>query len=102
MLLKVQDPVWVNYDIDGHQVQLDSPLLSSMDDINWEMIQYHWQINCLLTNLRNVMFNYVNVLGCFMDLKYLVNGLATRFSSLSCLSHYSTDEIEMVKKNPSP
>ena len=27
----IQDPVWVNYDMDSHQVQLDKPLLSTDD-----------------------------------------------------------------------
>ena len=36
----IQNPAWVNHDVDGYQVQLDRPiLLSSLaDEMNWENI----------------------------------------------------------------
>ena len=80
--LTVQDPVWVEYDVNCHQVRLDQPLLSSRGEENqiaWEMIQYRWKRNCLLNNLKSIMRGYGQKEkggGCFMDLKYLVNDMA--------------------------
>ena len=79
----IQDPVWVNYDVDGYQVRLDIPLLSSAEDVHFEHIFYYWKRNCLLTSLRNTMQNYGKIKNCcFMELKYLLNGLSNKFCEL--------------------
>ena len=61
--LTVQDPVWVEYDVNCHQVRFDQPLLSlrggeENQKIAWEKTQYRWKRKCLLNNLRNVMRGY--------------------------------------------
>ena len=45
-LLMIQDSVWVNYDVDGHQVRLDMPILSSVHYFTFEKVQFHWKRNC--------------------------------------------------------
>ena len=49
----IQDPVYVNFDIDALQVQLDNPYLD-----NLEHIRFRWQRNCLLTSLVSIMKGY--------------------------------------------
>ena len=56
--LTVQDPVWVNYDVDGHQVRLDMPILSLVSDVTFEKIQFRWKRNCLLTSSKSIMNGY--------------------------------------------
>ena len=85
----IQDPAWVNYDVDAYQVQLDRPiLLSSLaDEMNWENIQFHWKRNSLLTFLGNIIKSYGTVENsCFMDLRYLLNGVSEKFSKLNLSS----------------
>ena len=95
MPFTIQDPAWVNYDVDGYQVQLDRPiLLSSLaDEMNWENIQFHWKRNSLLTYLGNIIKSYGTVENpCFMDVRYLLNGVYEKFSELNLSSHTNDNE----------
>ena len=79
----IQDPVWVNYDVDSHQVQLDKPLLST-DNINWGDIYFRWQRNCILTSLINVMDGYGGISNSSFSLvKLLLNGVCRKFAELT-------------------
>ena len=58
----IQDPVYINFDVDAMQVWLDDPYL---DDI--EHVKFWWQRNCLLFSLVSIMkMNRVNLLLCFI------------------------------------
>ena len=79
----IQDPVWVNYDADSHQVQLDKPLLS-IDNINWGNIHFQWQRNCVLTSLINMMDGYGGISNLSFSLvKLLLNGVCRKFAELT-------------------
>ena len=67
----IQDPVWVNHDMDLHQVQLDKPLLS-IDDINWGNIHFRRQGNCVLTSLINAIDGYGSTSNSSFSLVKLV------------------------------
>ena len=87
--------------MDGYQVQLDRPLLMGVGDIDWQLVQFHWQRNCALTNLHNIMFDYVNKPNAhFMDMKFIVNGLANQFSYLEGLLQ-KVDNDENKRKSTS-
>ena len=81
--LMIQDPMWVNYDVDGHQARLDMPILSSVSDVTFEKIQFHWKRNCLLTSLKSIMNGYGSREGCFTDLKQMLNGVSMRFAEMN-------------------
>ena len=96
MPFTIQDPAWVNYDVDLYQIQLDRPiLLSSLaDEMNWENIQFCWKRNSLLTYLVNIIKSNGTVENsCFMDLRYLLNGVSEKFSELN-LSSPTTDNVK--------
>ena len=83
--LTIQDPVWVNYDLDACQVRLDQPLLFDVTDIQ----QVHWCWKCIaaLKNLSSIMCNYLNDKGekseshYFMDMRYLLTDLQRHYAS---------------------
>ena len=52
----IQDPVYVNFDIDALEVRLDNPYLD-----NLEHIKFRWQRNCLLTSLISIMRGYSEI-----------------------------------------
>ena len=66
--LTIEDPVWVNYDVDGHQVRLDMPLLSSVHDLTFEKVQFRWKRNCLLNSLKSIMNGYRSGENCSWSL----------------------------------
>ena len=79
----VQDPTWVNYDVDSHQVQLDKPLLLDTDP-NYAHIHFPWQRNCVLTSLINVMNQYGgSVDNNFSLVKMILNGVCRKYGELT-------------------
>ena len=70
-LLTIQVPVWVNYDVDGHQVRLDMPILSSVSDVTFDKIRFRWKRNCLLTSLKSIMNGYGQGHGFFGTMPFV-------------------------------
>ena len=76
--LTIQDPVWVNYDLDGCQVRLDQPLLFDVCDI--KQVHWHWKRCAALSNLSIIMANYLkdsvkSDSHYFIDMKFLLTDL---------------------------
>ena len=69
--------------MDGHQVRLDMPLLSSVHDLTLEKVQFHWKRNCLLNSLKSIMNGYRSGGNCFMEVRQLLDGVSTRFAEMS-------------------
>ena len=94
ILCSIQDPVWVNYDMDSHQVQLDKPLFS-IDDINWGNIHFRWQRNCVLTSLINAIDGYGSTSNSSFSLvKLVLNGAGRKFAELTNNESGSEDFFE--------
>ena len=80
---QIQDPLWVNYDIDGCQVRLDQPLLFDVKTLSH--IHWHWKRNAAMNYLHSIMAGYFNIVddgdsvkksdSYFMDMKFLLNDL---------------------------
>ena len=61
--------------------------------MNWENIQFRWKRNSLLTYLGNIIKSYATVENsCFMDLRYLSNGVSEKFSKLNLSSPTNDNE----------
>ena len=75
--------MWVNYDVDGHQVRLDMLILSTVSDVTFKKIQFRWKRNCFLTSLKSIMSGYGSREGCFINLKQMLNGVSMRFAEMN-------------------
>ena len=97
--LTIQDPVWVNYDLDACQVRLDQPLLFDITDI--QQVHWHWKRIAALKNLSSIMCNYLNDKGekseshYFMDMRYLLTDLQRHYSS-KCDNDGSTSFMNFI------
>ena len=85
--LTIQDPVWINYELDGCQVRLNQPLLFDVTDI--KQVRWHWKCNAALFNLWSIMASYISDDGVksdrhyYMDMKLLLTDLQNQYDS-SC------------------